>query len=35
MKLIICKQVPFFAVNPNIEVVCINKDKYENERKGL
>jgi len=31
MKLIICKRIPFFAVNPNVEVVCIDEDKHENE----
>ena len=31
MKLIICKRVPIFAVNPNTEVVCIDEDKHENE----
>lgn len=31
MKLIICKRVPIFAVNPNVEVVCIDEDKRENE----
>lgn len=31
MKLIVCKRVPLFAVNPNVEVVCIDEDKHENE----
>jgi hypothetical protein len=31
MKLIVCKRVPIFVVNPNTEVVCVDEDKRENE----